>query len=181
MTAGSIPKKIKLEGFAFLPVNSFCMALTTFVGQNLGAKKYDRAKKGARFGILSGVALAELVGIVLFIFAPLLVSLFNNDPEVVRIGTLQMRTESLFYCLLSLSHCLAGILRGAGRTTIPMIVMLVCWCLIRITYITVTVHFIPQIQVIFWAYPITWSLSSIAFLIYYFKADWVHSYEKVRR
>jgi Na+-driven multidrug efflux pump len=88
---------------------------------------------------------------------------------------MQTRTEALFFCLLALSHCLAGILRGAGKTKIPMIVMLVFWCAVRITYITFMVRLIPDIRVIFWAYPLTWSLSSITFLIYYKKADWLHN------
>ena len=166
----------KLEGFAFLPITSFSVALTTFIGQNLGAKQFERAKKGARFGILSGVLLAETVGIVLWIFAPVLIGFFNNQPDVIEYGVMQSRTEALFFCLLALSHCLAGILRGAGKSTIPMFVMLVCWCVIRITYITIMVRIIPDIRVIFWAYPLTWFLSSVAFLIYYKKADWLHSF-----
>lgn len=168
----------RLEGFAFLPITSFSVALTTFIGQNLGAKQYERAKKGARFGILTGVALAEIVGIFLWIFAPVFIRFFNDQPDVIAFGVMQSRTEGLFFCLLALSHCLAGILRGAGKSTVPMIVMLVCWCAIRITYITIMVRVIPDIRVIFWAYPLTWSLSSITFLIYYKKADWLHSFKE---
>lgn len=170
----------KLEGFVFLPITSFSVALTTFIGQNLGAKKYDRAKKGARFGIVTGVMLAESVGIILWVLAPILIGFFNNQPDVIEFGVMQSRTEALFYCLLALSHCLAGILRGAGKTTIPMIVMLICWCAIRITYITVMVRVIPDIRVIFWAYPLTWFLSSVTFLIYYKKANWLYNLSQVK-
>lgn len=168
----------KLEGFSFLPITSFSMALTSFISQNLGAKEYDRAKKGSRFGIFGGMLLAEIIGILFFMFAPTLVKLFSEDPEVNAYGVLQARTEALFYCLLALSHCMAGILRGAGKTTVPMFVMLTCWCVIRITYITIAVRIFPVIRTIFWAYPITWSLSSILFTTYYFKADWIHTFEK---
>lgn len=168
----------KIEGFAFLPITSFSMALTTFTSQNLGAAKYDRAKKGARFGVIMGVMLAEIIGVLVFTFAPVLLRIFNGEESVLAYGTLQAHTEALFYCLLALTHCMAGILRGAGRTRVPMFVMLACWCIIRITYITIAVRIFPVIQTIFWAYPITWSLSSIIFLIYYFKADWVHTFEK---
>ncbi|WP_347477098.1 MATE family efflux transporter [Clostridium sp. Marseille-P299] len=168
----------KLEGFAFLPITSFSVALTTFIGQNLGAKNYERAKKGARFGIWTGVLLAESVGALLWIFAPVLIRLFNNQPEVIEIGVMQSRTEGLFYCLLALSHCLSGILRGAGKSTIPMFVMLICWCGIRITYIVTMVNLIPDIRVIFWAYPLTWFLSSVIFIIYYKKADWMCGYKE---
>jgi putative MATE family efflux protein len=166
----------RLEGFAFLPITSFSVALTTFIGQNLGAKQYERAKKGARFGIFTGVFLAEVVGLLIWSFAPVLVRLFNQSPEVIRFGVMQAKTQALFYCLLALSHCLAGILRGAGKSSVPMFVMLICWCAIRITYITIMVKVIPDIRVIFWAYPLTWCLSSIIFLIYYYKADWLHAY-----
>lgn len=168
----------KIEGFAFLPITCFSMALTTFVGQNLGAKKYDRVKKGAKFGIICSICLAEVVGIIIFTFAPHLIALFNNEPEVVAFGTRQAKTEALFYFLLAFSHCIAGIMRGAGKATVPMFTMLLTWCAIRITYITIMVKIIPQIGVIFWAYPLTWSLSSIIFLIYFLKADWIHNFDR---
>lgn len=171
----------KIEGFAFLPITCFALALTTFISQNLGAKEYDRAKKGAVFGVICSVVTAELVGVVIYTFAPYLIAAFNNTPEVLSYGVAQAHTASLFYFLLAFSHCMAGILRGAGKSTVPMFVMLICWCIIRVTYITVTVHFIPDIRVIFWAYPITWTLSSIVFLLYFFKSDWIHGLEKQER
>lgn len=169
----------KIEGFAFLPITCFSMALTTFVGQNLGARKLDRVKKGAKFGIICSVTMAEIVGIIIWIGAPMLVGIFNDDPAVIAFGTKQARTEALFYCVLAFSHCIAGIMRGAGKAIVPMITMLCTWCLIRITYITIAVHFIPKIGVIFWAYPLTWSLSSIIFLIYYKKVDWMHNFDRL--
>lgn len=165
----------KLEGFAFLPITSFSVALTTFIGQNLGAKKYERAKHGARFGIIAGISLAEIIGLLIWIFAPALVGIFNSEPEVIKVGVMRSRITSLFFFLLALSHCLAGILRGAGKTKIPMFVMLISWCAIRITYITIMVKIIPDIRVIFWAYPITWSISSLAFIVYYKKANWMEA------
>lgn len=171
----------KIEGFAFLPITCFALALTTFISQNLGAKEYDRAKKGAVFGVICSVVTSELVGVVIYTFAPYLIAAFNNTPDVLSYGVAQAHTASLFYFLLAFSHCMAGILRGAGKSTVPMFVMLICWCIIRVTYITVTVHFIPDIRVIFWAYPITWTLSSIVFLLYFLKSDWMHGLEKQER
>lgn len=168
----------KIEGFAFLPITCFAMSLTTFIGQNLGARQYDRAKKGAVFGIACSVTLAELVGVIVFFAIPYFAAAFDNTANVVAIATKQAHTEALFYCFLAFSHCIAGIMRGAGKSTVPMFVMLISWCIIRITYITVTVHFIPKIQVIFWAYPLTWSISSVIFLIYFLKANWLYNFEK---
>lgn len=169
----------KLEGFAFLPVTCFSMALSTFVSQNLGAKQHERVKKGAKIGITCSVCVAELVGILFWIFAPALIGLFNDDPGVVQFGVMQARVISLFYCLLALNHCMAGILRGAGKAMVPMMVMLASWCLLRVTYITFMVAAFGRIEVIFSAYPVTWTVSAIIFCIYYFKADWVHNFDRL--
>lgn len=166
----------KIEGFGFLPINCFTMSLTTFISQNLGAKEYERAEKGAKFGIMCSAGLAELLGILIFIFAPMLIGLFDSNPEVVSYGVIHARTVTLFYCLLAFSHCSAAILRGAGRAVIPMYIMLGIWCVLRITYITVIVKIVPSIGAIFWAYPLTWGISSILFLIYLLKSDWLYSF-----
>lgn len=171
----------KIEGFAFLPITCFTMALTTFMGQNLGARQYDRAKKGARFGILTSMILAELVGVVVWTCAPYLLRLFSDSPEVIGYGMRQAKTIALFYCLLAFSHCIAGIMRGAGKAAVPMVIMLLAWCVIRVTYITIAVGMTHQIQMVFWAYPITWSISSVIFLIYFFKADWIHNFERIEQ
>jgi len=170
----------KVEGFAFLPVTCFSMGLATFVGQNLGAKQYDRVRQGNRFGILCSVLMAELVGVVIFLAAPYVIRLFNDDPNVVAFGAKQARTDALFYCLLAYSHCMAGIFRGAGKSTVPMIVMLCCWCLIRVAYITGTIQLIAKnILFVFTAYPLTWFLSGVVFTIYYFKSDWIHHFDRL--
>ena len=168
----------KLEGFAFLPVTSFTMALTTFVGQNLGAGLHDRAKKGSRFGIIASVVIAEIIGVTMYLLAPQLVALFSPTPEVVELGTRQMRTTALFFCLLAYSHAIASICRGAGKAFVPMVIMLLFWCVVRIAYITIVMGIVHEIQYIYMAYPITWSLSSIVYFLYYHFSDWVHGFEK---
>ncbi len=167
----------KLQGFAFLPIMSFAMALTTFTSQNLGAKEYARAKQGAKFGIIAMVILAELIGILLLLAAPVFIRLFNDDPAVVAIAYTQSRVENLFFCLLAFSHAMAGIFRGAGKATVPMTVMLSVWCVLRIIFITIGIGIWHDIRVLFWCYPLTWTVSSIIFAIYYRKSDWIHGFE----
>lgn len=169
----------KIEGFAFLPVTCFAQGLSTFVGQNLGAKKYDRVKKGVRFGVLCSVSLAELIGVAVWLFAPVLIGLFSDTPGVIDFGVRQARVEALFYCLLALAHCIAGVMRGAGKARVPMFIMLSFWCVLRVSYITAALHFLPVIEVVFSAYPLTWGASCIVFLLYFFKADWLHSFERL--
>lgn len=168
----------KVEGFVFLPITAFAMALTTFIGQNLGAGQFDRAKQGARIGILCSMAMAELIGVALFFLAPYAMRLFNDDPAVVAICVRQSHIEALFFCFLAFAHGVSAVLRGAGRAQVPMYTMLGCWCILRVSYITLALKVWPDIATIFWAYPITWSVSCVVFLIYYLKADWVHALEK---
>lgn len=167
----------KIEGFAFLPVTSFTMALTTFTGQNLGARKYERAKKGSRFGILSAMILAELIGVCIYVFSPALMGLFTDSPEVIAIGVNQARTVALFYCLMAFSHAVAAVCRGAGRAFVPMAIMLAIWCVVRISYITIMMRFVHELSMIYWAYPLTWGISSVIYLLYYLFSDWLHGFE----
>ena len=168
----------KIEGFGFLPMTSFNMATTTFISQNLGAKQYDRAKKGARFGIISSVVLAEIIGIIVYLSAPYLIGMFDDNAEVIRLGVQQARTAALFYCLLAFSHAVAAVCRGAGKAFVPMFVMLSVWCALRIAYISIVTHFWGDIGLIYWAYPITWGISSIIYLIYYNCSDWIHGFDQ---
>ena len=168
----------KIEGFAFLPITSFNMASTTFISQNLGARQYDRAKKGARFSILAAMALAEAIGICCYIFAPKLIGFFDQTPGVIELGVRQARTVSLFFCLLAFSHAVAAVCRGAGKAFVPMCVMLAVWCVIRISYIFVVVTLTNEIGYIYWAYPLTWGISSVIYLFYYLRCDWVHGFDR---
>lgn len=163
----------KVEGFGFLPITSFTLAITTFVGQNLGAEQYDRTRKGARFGITVTVILAELIGIVVFLLAPQLIAAFDSTPEVIQFGVGKARTAALFYFLLAFSHAVAAVLRGAGKAIVPMFVMMVCWCVIRVAFLSITIPLTHSIQMVYWVYPLTWALSSVAFLFYYKKAHWI--------
>ncbi len=157
----------RLEGFAFIPVTSFTMAMTTFVSQNLGAKKYDRVKSGVKFGLISACIIAEIIGMIFIIFAPLLVGLFGDDPKVIEVGITQSTIRAPFYFLVAFSHVMAGVLRGAGKSSVPMYVMLLCWCVIRVIYITIATSLTDDIRMIFIAYPITWTLSSVMFAAYF--------------
>ena len=172
----------KLEGFAFLPITCFVMALSTFVSQNLGAQQYERAKKGVRFSLACAIVMAEIVGVLLIVFARPLMELFiTNNEAAVEIGIQQSYVESLFFGCLAFSHCLAAVLRGAGKPMIPLFVMLGTWCGLRVAYISILVPLIGERWVIFSAYPVTWTLSSIIYLIFYLKSDWLHGFDKKKK
>ena len=163
----------KVEGFVFMPITCFSLALTTFISQNLGAGQLDRVKAGSRFGLLASVLAAESIGVAVFLLGPRLIGLFNSDPAVLAIGQKQCTIESLFFCMLAFSHTVAGICRGAGRAAVPMLVMLGVWCVLRIAYITIAMSLCHDIRLLFWAYPITWTISAAIFFLYYKRSNWL--------
>ena len=163
----------RIQGFAFIPITAFALALTTFTGQNLGAGKQDRVRKAARFGIFFAMALAQLVGFALMIIGGQVMTIFTRDSEIIRLGVQKGLIAGWFFWALALSHTMTGIFRGAGKSIVPMTVMLSIWCVLRIMFIKVGLALFFDIRIVFWAHPLTWTISSIIFIIYYFTADWM--------
>ncbi len=164
---------MRIQGFAMIPVTTFALALTTYTGQNLGAGEYERVKKGARFGIIFAMLMAETIGIILYLGAEPLVRFFSSDPQVIAYGVTKSKISSLFFFALAFSHSMSGIMRGAGKAIISMSIMLAVWCIFRLIYIYVGLWLFMDIRVIFSAYPVTWSISAFIFMIYYFFVDWM--------
>lgn len=168
----------KIEGFVFIPIMAMSLTMSTFISQNLGAKEYGRAKRGAVFGIGACVVVAEVIGIFAFNLSPHLIRIFAKADAAVEFGVTMERTVTLFYCLLAFSHAATGVLRGCGKSVVPMVTMLGFWCGVRVLYVTIAIRFFPEFQTICWAYPLTWSLSSIVFLWFLLRTDWVHTFER---
>ena len=113
-----------------------------------------------------------------FIFAPQLIAIFDDTPQVMEYGVTNARIVTLFYFLLAFSHSVAAVCRGAGRAFVPMLIMLLVWCVLRVIYIWLVMHFLGAIKYIYWAYPLTWAISSLIYLAYYHWSDWVHGFER---
>ena len=124
--------------------------------------------------------MAEVIGVLMLLLARPLLSFFTKNQAAIAVGERQIQVEALFFCMLSFSHCIAAIMRGAGRPMVPMFVMLGAWCVLRVTYISVVVPLVGESWVIFSAYPLTWTVSSIVFLLFYLKSDWIHGFDKER-
>lgn len=158
---------VKVEGFIFIPVTSFTMAITTFVSQNLGAREYQRTRKGIRFGAFCTLISAELLGVLLFFFAEPATALFDSNPEVIAYGVARAHVVCLFFFLCAFTHFMSSVLRGVGKPLVPMMVFLICWCVVRILFLMITSQFIHTIAMTYWVYPITWTLSSLVLLFFY--------------
>ena len=126
---------MKIDGFNILPVSSISMAATTFVGQNYGAGRLDRVKKGTWVTLAVGVVYTLATGALLLLGQNAILHLFTQDEAVVAFGAAAMRWFCPFYFLLSILHGLAGAVRGTGASIPPMVVLLVSLCLFRIVWI----------------------------------------------
>ncbi len=155
----------KAEGFMFLPVTAFSMALTTFISQNMGAKKPDRVREGTRFGLLCTAGMLLAFGAAAYFFAPRIVALFSSDPEIIRFGAGRTTTCAFFYCLCGFSHTASAVMRGLGKPMTPMLVMLICWCAVRVLVLFTVGQAVHDIRLIYWIYPFTWALSSAVYLV----------------
>ena len=160
----------KIDAFALLPMMSLSMAITTFMGQNL-------AKKGPLVCLGISMIINVLILIPLILLAPQLVSLFNQEEEVLRFGTLFIRMISPFYLLCAINQILSGALRGAGDTKTSMFIMLGCFVVFRQIYLFIVYRLGGGIIPIALGYPAGWILCSSILLIYYLRGTWIKKFQ----
>ena len=135
-------------------------------GMGFPAEEYGRVREGTRFGLVWSTVIIEGIGIALFAFTPQLVSIFSRDPAVIAYGVLCGRVRALFYCFLGFSHVSSAVLRGLGKPVAPMVVMLVCWCAVRVLVLSTLGRSFHNILLACWIYPVTWGLSTLVNLLY---------------
>lgn len=164
---------MKVDGFNILPIMSFSMAATTFVGQNFGAGKLDRVKKSLWVTLGMGVVYTILTGVLLLAFQDPIMHLFTHEEDVVAFGCTAMHYFCPFYWELSILHGLAGTVRGTGKTIPPMVVLLVSLCVFRIGWIQWVLPFFSSIDGIFLLYPVSWGLGALMMVGYAWKANWL--------
>ena len=163
---------MKIDGFNILPVLSFSMAVTTFVGQNFGAGNKERMKKGMWVTLVMGLIYTIVTGVLLLVFASQIVGLFNKDAQVIRYGVLATRYFCPFYFILSILHGLAGTVRGTGRTIPPMVILLASLCIFRIAAMKIIVPHFDTIDSIYILYPISWLIGAVLMVLYVWKGKW---------
>lgn len=170
---------IKIDGFNILPVLSFSMAATTFTGQNIGAGKYDRVKKGMYVSVAMGIIYTILTGILLLMFAPQVIGVFTTRSEVVEYGVYIMKFFCPFYWMLGFLHVMAGTIRGTGKTMQAMAVFLFSLCLFRIAWIWTALRITRKLFGVMSAYPTSWFVGALIIFVYAWKGKWMpESYYK---
>ncbi len=163
----------KVDGFAMLPLQSFCMAATTFTGQNIGAKQEKRVKQGVFQGIAISLSYTVLIAFILFPNAEKILRIFSPDENVIYYGIETMKVLLPFYWTLAIHQILMGTIRGSGRTMVSMLIGVGNMCILRMIYINLLMPFFPSFVAVMWCYPITWTTTMLMDIVYTLKAKWL--------
>lgn len=167
----------KIDAFAILPMTTLSVTATTFVGQNVGAGNWERAKGGIRCSLAIATVVAVVVLVPLMLFARPLCGLFNQEPEVLDYGVYFIRLISPFYLIANFNQIYAGALRGAGDAKIPMFIMLFSFVAFRQVYLLVTYRLFGTLLPVALGYPVGWIVCSVILLLYYRSGKWMkHSF-----
>lgn len=170
---------MRVDGFAMMPNLSFGTAMTTYTGQNVGAKKYDRVTQGAKQGTLLAVACSTLITIIILLFGKYLMMIFTETAELVDLSVYVMRILAVGYIAVAVTQSLSGVMRGAGDTVTPMLISLVTTIIIRIpiayglSYLTRTPE-LPygRFECISISLLTCWVMGAILTLIFYKIGHW---------
>ena len=163
----------KVDGMYWMVINAFGVAITTFVGQNFGARLYDRMKKSINVCLGIAAAVTLLLSGVLMVVAEPLLGLFSDDAQVLEIGLSIVRLIVPTYITYIFIEILSGAMRGAGDSLIPTIMTLTGVCLLRVFWVTVVVSAHHELNVLLLSYPITWIVTSGMFMVYYLRGRWL--------
>lgn len=164
---------IRIDGFVNLPLQSFNMAVTTFVGQNIGAKQYDRVKRGTRITLLMAFVTIASIAIALYFYGETFISIFNSDVDVVKAGRTMQLAFIPFYIVLPIVQIYSGVLRGAGKSSVPMYIMVFNFVILRQIYLAIITKMTSSVYYVFMGWPVTWVTCALMFIIYYSKSHWL--------
>ncbi|MDD3336242.1 MAG: MATE family efflux transporter [Eubacteriales bacterium] len=171
----------KLDTFYWMIVSAFGVSITTFVGQNFGAQRYDRVKKSVRICMEMTAAATVLLSAAIFLLGEPLLGLFSDDPEVITSGLSIIRTLVPFYITYICVEIFSGALRGAGDTFLPTVMTLTGICLLRIVWLYAVVPVNNTLTTVLLSYPITWTITSLMFIVYYCKGSWMNKAIQAQR
>lgn len=170
----------KIDFIFWMTINSLGISITTFAGQNFGARQYDRVRRGTRICLGMAAAAALGISVVFFLGAGPLFRLFSQDPEVIAVGVDMMHILVPAYITYVCIEILSGALRGCGDVRVPTLITVVCVCGLRILWLVTAVPRWHTVAMVEFSYPITWTLASALFVVYYKKGNWLRRCIAVR-
>lgn len=171
----------KIDSFIILPMQSFGLAATTFVGQNLGANKKDRALKGTNTALALSILITAVLSVIVLFNGTTLMQVFSKDAEVIAYGKTLMTIFIPGYVFLCTVQIYAGTLRGAGVAKPPMLVMIFCYVIVRQIYLAIAVPMTHHFGFVMLGFPLTWALCSLILGLYYHKKTWLNNTKVVQQ
>ncbi|MDO5350867.1 MAG: MATE family efflux transporter [Lachnospiraceae bacterium] len=175
-TVAALSAYEKIDGFFWMTMTAFGMAITTFCGQNFGAGKWERVKKGMHVCFSMAAVTAVAISAVFYRFAPQLMAWFTSDADVIEIGAGLMVELMPFYVAYVWTEVYAGGIRGCGESFIPMVITAVGVCLLRVIWTGVVAFTDGSAAMLMVGYPATWIITSAAIMVYYCKGSWMKKY-----
>lgn len=169
----------KIDGFLYVPMLAFGLAISTFIGQNIGAGKFDRIKKGVRICLIYSVVISIILSTIVYFTGDYLINIFTTSTEVKNIGLTMMTIIAPFTFTHSFTEVLAGAIRGAGKAFQAMILTATGICVFRIIWLLIILNYFNDIRAVFGCYPASWILCSTCFIVYYLKSNWLNVEEVV--
>lgn len=163
----------KVDGIFWMIMGAYGVSITTFAGQNFGAGKYDRIKKSVRICLSMAAVTSILLSVIVLAGGRVFFGLFTNDPGVVTIGLGMMWVISPSYITYICIEILGGTTRGCGDAIPPMLMTCVGICVLRVIWILAVVPLRPEVSTVAFSYPLTWSVTSVLFIVYYLKGGWL--------
>ena len=163
----------KIDFLFWMTVSSFGIAVTTFAGQNFGARQYDRVRRGVRVCLAMAACTTLVISFTFYNLAEVLFRLFSQDDAVVAVGVGMMHVLTPVYITYVCIEVLAGALRGCGDVRVPTLITVFFVCGLRMLWLFVAVPIRHEVATVEMSYPITWSLASALFILYYVKGGWM--------
>ena len=159
----------KIDSFFWMVINAFGISITTFVGQNYGARKFGRMRKSVRICIAMAVGASISISAIFILFGRYVYQLFTTDAAVVEIGMHMITMMAPAYAIYVFIEIYSGALRGTGDVLVPMLMTCGGVCVLRILWMMFVVPLKPVIDTIIYSYPISWTLTALMFIFYYRK------------
>ena len=163
----------KMDVIFWMTITAMSQSVTTFAGQNYGAGKYDRLKKGVLVSVGMSALITLALSTVMVLFARPILSIFTPDHDVLEIGVTMVRFLTPCYITYILIELLSGAIRGAGRSLVPTLITVFGVCGLRLVWLFAVVPVHHTIEMVEASYPITWAATSVALLLYYRFGKWL--------
>lgn len=161
----------KIDTFVFMPIQSFSNAITTYVGQNIGAGRMERVHKGMVSTVLVSMTFCIIIGALTIPLGPMMLGMFNPDPIVIESGMYYLKSVVPFFALLALDFTLSSVVRGAGDAVVPMVATIISLWAGRVPAAYIIAHYFGK-EYIFYSYMIGWIFWFIIIVPYYMSGKW---------